>query len=161
MSIPDQDTPLLFTTEELDMLGRTADALTAYLGKPVLAEIIDAEETGFEWALFAMPLETNDDARDMVTVQVGGQGARLVGHRGGLNIADGEVYECQYLWAIQLSDIEGVRFIKVDDEGDEVAWSDDLASMLPFGLGSEPPPPLDDDDFDDEDGPDTPPVTLH
>ena len=161
MSTPNSETPLVFTTEELDMLGRTADALTAYLGKPVLAEIVDAEETGFEWALFAVPLETGEDARDMVTVQLGGQGARLIGHKGGLEIADGEVYECQYLWAIQLSDLEGVRFIKVDDEGDEVAWSDDLASMLPFGLSSEPLPASDDADEDGEDDSDSPPATLH
>ena len=148
------------------MLGRTADALTAYMGKPVLAEIVDAAETGFEWALFAVPLETGEDATEVVTVQIGGPGARIIGHKGGLQIADGEVYECQYLWAVQLSDIEGVRFIKVDEEGDEVAWSDDLGSMLPFALGSEPPPADDDTDDDadddphDESGP-SPAPTLH
>lgn len=167
MSTPDQDAPLVFTAEELDMLGRTADALTAYMGKPVVAEIIDAAETGFEWVLFAAPLGTDEDASDLVTVQVGGPGARIIGHKGGLQIEDGEVYECQYLWAVQLSDIEGVRFIKVDEEGDEVAWSDDLGSMLPFALGSEPQPADDDesdDDADDEDPddePDTRPITLH
>lgn len=166
MSSANHDAPLVFTDEELDMLGRTADALSAYMGKPVLAEVVDAEETGFEWVLFAVPLETNEDARDFVTVQVGGPGSRIIGHKGGLKIADGDVYQCQYLWAIQLSDIEGVRFIKVDEEGDEVAWSDDLSTMLPFALGSEPPPPDDDDPDDAEDDdftPDAPPrpPTLH
>ncbi|HUH88476.1 MAG TPA: hypothetical protein VL003_10580 [Pusillimonas sp.] len=157
----DQHPPLVFTAEELDMLGRTADALSAYMGKPVLAEIIDAQETGFEWALFAVPLETGEDARDLVTVQVGGAGARIIGHQGGLQIADGDTYQCLYLWAIQLSDIEGVRFIKVDDEGEEVAWSDDLGSMLPFALSEAPLPPDDDLDMDLDDDPSGQPPTLH
>jgi len=169
MSALDQDAPLVFTSEELDMLGRTADALSAYMGKPVLAEVVDAEETGFEWVLFAVPLETNEDARDLVTVQVGGPGSRIIGHQGGLKIADGDIYQCKYLWAIQLSDIEGVRFIKVDEEGEEVAWSDDLSTMLPFALSNEPAPPdddqheSDDDDEDDDSSVDTPPSppTLH
>lgn len=164
MPTPDHDAPLVFTSDELDMLGRTADALSAYMGKPVLAEVVDAEETGFEWVVFAVPLETNEDARDLVTVQVGGRGSRIIGHKGGLKIEDGDIYQCKYLWAIQLSDIEGVRFIKVDEEGDEVAWSDDLSTMLPFALGSEPPPP-DDDQDEAEDGPasdePTQPPTLH
>jgi len=162
MPTPDQDTPLVFTAEEIDMLGRTADALTAYMGKPVLAEIVDAAETGFEWALFAVPLESGENASDLVTVQVGGAGARIIGHQGGLQIAEGEVYECEYLWAVQLSDLEGVRFIKVDEEGDEVAWSDDLGSLLPFALGSEPQPPDDDEPDDPDDGSQPPPsATLH
>lgn len=160
MSQAPQDPPLVFTTEELDMLGRTADALSAYMGKPVLAEIVDGADTGFEWALFAIPLETNDDAGDLITVQVGGPGARIIGNRGGLQIKEGELYQCQYLWAIQLSDIEGVRFIKIDDEGEEVAWSDDLASMLPFALGNEPIP-ADDDDEDTDDELPSPTPTLH
>jgi len=150
----DPDPPLVFTAKELDMLGRTADALSAYMGKPVLAEVIDADDTGFEWALFAIPLETGEDTSDLVTVQIGGAGARIIGNKGGLQIADGEVYQCRYLWAIQLSNLEGIRFIKVDEEGDEVAWSDDLATMLPFALDNEPQDP--DDDHDDEI-----PPTLH
>lgn len=133
------------------MLARTADALTAYMGKPVLAEVIDADETGFEWVLFAIPLETHDDASDLVTVQVGGAGARIIGHKGGLQIADGDIYECQYLWAIQLSDLEGVRFIKLDDEGEEVAWSDDLRTMLPFALDNEPQQPADSEPSNEQD----------
>ena len=163
MSIPESDTPLVFTSDELEMLGRTADALSAYMGKPVLAEVVNADETGFEWVLFAVPLETNEDIQELVTVQLGGPGSRIIGNKGGLDIAEGEVYQCRYLWAIQLSDIEGVRFIKVDDEGDEVAWSDDLSTMLPFALGSEPLPPDDENDGDDslDIAPSKRPPTLH
>lgn len=153
--------PLLFTQEELDMLGRTADALSAYMGKPVLAEVVDADETGFEWVIFGVPLDVSDDSGAMVTVQIGGPGARIMGNKGGLQLEDGDVYECQYLWAIQLSDLEGVRFIKVDEEGEEVAWSDDLSNVLPFALTDNTPPAHgDDDDGEDDIGPDTPP-TLH
>src|SRR5690606_16848666 len=71
--------PLVFTADELDLLGRTADALSAYMGKPVLAEIMDAEETGFEWVIFAVPLDVQDNPDDHVVVQIGGADARFVG----------------------------------------------------------------------------------
>jgi len=164
MSTPPTPLPLSFTPDELDALGRTADALSAYLGKPVLAEVIDAVETGFEWVIFAIPLENNEDTSEITTVQVGGSGSRLIGSRGGLPIEDGEIYACRYLWAVQLSDIEGVRFIKVDSEGEEVAWSDDLANILPFALTDVPPPEDEEDDDNDESGDDLfndPPHTLH
>lgn len=141
---------LVFTAEELGLLGRTADALSAYMGKPVLAEVIGAAESGFEWVTFAVPLAPKDPEEGRVVVQIGGVGARIVGNKGGLSIADGEIYNCEYLWAIQRSPIEGVRFIKLDQEGDEVAWTDDLREILPFALVDEPPP----DDDDDEDGDD-------
>ncbi|MEO6958835.1 MAG: hypothetical protein ABI228_08460 [Burkholderiaceae bacterium] len=142
---------LVFTAEELDLLGRTADALSAYMGKPVLAEVIDAAESGFEWVTFAVPLTPKESEEGRVVVQIGGVGARIVGNQGGLAIANGEIYNCEYLWAIQRSSIEGVRFIKLDQEGDEVAWTDDLREILPFALVDEPPPD-DDDDNDDDDG---------
>src|SRR3546814_10918706 len=107
-----QEASLVFTADECDLLGRPADALSAYMGKPVLAEIMDAEETGFEWVIFAVPLDVQDDPGDNVIVQIGGDGAKLVGNTGGMIIADGDVFDCEYLWAIQLSDLEGVRFIK-------------------------------------------------
>jgi hypothetical protein len=166
-----QDTPLTFTADELDLLGRTADALSAYMGKPVLAEVIDADETGFEWVIFAVPLDIQDDPADAVLVQVGGPGAKILGNQGGLDLVDGEVYECEYLWSIQLSDLEGVRFIKVDTEGEEIAWTANLPDILPFAMSDTPLP--DDDDTDDEpdDDPDDggdfgsprtdPPHTLH
>jgi len=145
-----QKSPLRFTDDELDLIGRTADALSAYMGKPVLAEVIDAEDTGFEWVIFAVPLDIQDSPDDIVVVQVGGSGARIIGNQGGLVIADGDIFECEYLWAIQLSDLEGVRFIKVDQEGEEIAWSENLRDVLPFVMSDEPVSEDDDDLEDDE-----------
>jgi hypothetical protein len=150
----DYESSLAFTADEIDLLGRTADALSAYMGKPVLAEIMDAEETGFEWVVFATPLDIHDDAADQVVVQIGGAGARLLGSTGGMVIADGDVFDCEYLWAIQLSDLEGVRFIKVDQSGEEIAWTDSLRDILPFALHDQPAPPDDDEDGDDDGGDD-------
>jgi len=145
---------LIFSDEELDLLGRTADAMSAYLGKPVVAEVVDARETGFEWVIFAIPLDVADEDDDKVIVQIGGPEARILGNKGGLDLHD-DLYDCEYLWAIQLSDIEGVRFIKVDQDGEEVAWSDELRSVLPFDLQETPlPDDDDDDDEDDDDGED-------
>lgn len=166
--MPAKETPpLVFTADELDLLGRTADALSAYMGKPVLAEVIDAEETGFEWVIFAVPLDVQDNPDDHVVVQVGGAEARFLGNTGGMTIRDGDAFDCEYLWAIQLSDLEGVRYIKVDQDGDEVAWTDTLQEILPFIMTDEAAPEDDDDDRDDEDddlldldGPDAP-RTLH
>ncbi|HLR13576.1 MAG TPA: hypothetical protein VK104_08185 [Burkholderiaceae bacterium] len=132
---------LVFDKSETDLLGRTADALSAWMGKPVLGEIVSARETGFEWALFAIPLQPGQSADDMTVVQVGGQHARLVGNRGGLP-ATADTYQCEFLWAVQLSDVPGVRFIKVDSQGEEIAWTDNLNEILPFDL-TEPPPPDD------------------
>lgn len=145
------DTPPRFTAEELELLGRTADALSAYMGKPVLAELMDAEETGSEWVLFAVPLGTDQQADDITVVQVGGAGARLLGNKGGLELGAGDVYDCEYLWAIQLSTQEGVRFIKVDRNGDDVAWTDDLHEILPFDLIDEALSDSDDDTDEDSD----------
>ncbi|TAL87077.1 MAG: hypothetical protein EPN46_11465 [Candidimonas sp.] len=145
-----------FTADELDLLGRTADALSAYMGKAVLAEVMDAEETGFEWALFAAPLDTKDEVEGLTTVQVGGTGARLLGNKGGLDIGSDEVFDCEYLWAIQLSTLEGVRFIKIDQQGDEVAWTDDLREILPFHLSDEPLPDEEDESEPDDDAEDEP-----
>lgn len=146
------DPVLRFTAEELELIGRTADAMTAYMGKPVLAELIDGEETGFEWVIFGLPLDINEDPDELARVQMGGPGSSMLGNNGGLKL-DGEIYDCQFMWAIQLSDIEGVRFIKVDSEGEEVAWSDTLESMLPFDTRNEPELPPDDEDDDTGDDP--------
>lgn len=168
-----QEPQLVFTADELDLLGRSADALSAYMGKPVLAEVMDAEETGFEWVIFAVPLDIQDDPSDHVVVQIGGNGAKLIGNTGGMTIADGDVFDCEYLWAIQLSDLEGVRFIKVNQEGDEIAWTENLQDILPFimtdelaaddGLDDDEGYDPDDDADDDLYGPDDidPPRTLH
>ncbi|RTZ39173.1 hypothetical protein EKL30_18345 [Candidimonas sp. SYP-B2681] len=150
-----QDSPLVFSADELDLIGRTADALSAYMGKPVLAEVINADETGFEWAIFAVPLDIEDDPKDLVVVQIGGSGAKIVGNQGGLTIAEGDVFDCEYLWAIQLSDLEGVRFIKVDQEGEEIAWSENLRDVLPFVMTDEAiSDDIDDNDDFEDDSPD-------
>lgn len=144
-----RDTVLEFTSAEADLLGRTADALSAWTGKPVLAEIISETDAGYEWVLFAVPLQPGESApEDQATVQVGGPQARFVGSRGGLDLADGQMLDCALLWAIQLSDEEGVRFIKVDAQGEEAAWSPDLLSLLPFNLDE---PAIDDPDDDPSD----------
>lgn len=168
-----QEPQLVFTADELDLLGRSADALSAYMGKPVLAEVMDAEETGFEWVIFAVPLDVQDDPSDHVVVQIGGNGAKLIGNTGGMTIADGDVFDCEYLWAIQLSDLEGVRFIKVNQEGEEIAWTENLQDILPFIMTDElaADSGLDEDEgYDPDDDPDDdlygsddidPPRTLH
>ncbi len=126
---------LRFTQTEIDLLASTADALTAYTGKPVIAEIVADADAGFEWVLMAMPLKPAEDIQEQhASVQVGGPGARFAGSCGGLDLSDGRQLDCRLLWGIQLSDLQGVRFIKVDASGDESAWSDDLASMLPFAI---------------------------
>src|SRR3546814_15308677 len=94
------------------------------MGKPVLAEVADADETGFEYTVFAIPLETADTEQDKVIVQIGGDKARLLGQKGGLTIRDGDVLSCEYLWAIQLSNMDGIRFSTVDGTGEAVAWTD-------------------------------------
>lgn len=133
MSQPEPSS-LFFTDDELDNLARTADALSAYLGKPVLAEVMDASETGFEWVIFAIPLGKDEDDSEITVVQIGGANTRLLGSQGGLNIAANETYSCQFLWAIQLSDTENIRYIKIDDQGDDVAWSNELSELLPFHI---------------------------
>lgn len=163
--MPTSDAPeLVFTTEEIETLGRTADALSAYLGRAVLAEIVGAEETGFEWVIFAMPLDKDEDENEFTVVQIGGEQARIVGNRGGLAPQDKAVYACRYLWAIQLSDAEPVRFIKVDEEGEEVAWTETLEELLPFALGEDafaPEDDTEDEDEDDDDDDDSPEPGVH
>jgi hypothetical protein len=143
-------TPALrFTQPELDMLTRTADALSAYLGRPVLAEV-DTGDDGAEWVTFGSSLDRNASAEDeALRVQLGGKDARLLGQSGGLPPSD-EPYDCRYLWAIQLSSTEGERFVKIDADGEESAWSDNLADVLPFSLEEEELPPLDDEEDEDE-----------
>ncbi len=137
--------PLHFTEAEITLLARTADALSAWLGKPVLAEIIDATETGYECVLYAVPLLPGQEPAGKTTVQIGGTDARLLGGRGGLPGEAGALYLCEYLWGIQLTSLQGVRYIKVDSAGEEVAWSEDLHEILPFDLRE---PPLGDEGDD-------------
>ena len=147
--------PLRFTQAELDMLAKTADALTAYLGRPVLAEI-GTDEDGAEWVTFGSTLDEKDKSagdENRLHVQLGGKQARLLGQSGGLP-ESADAYDCLYLLAVQLSASEGERFVKIDNDGEESAWSDDLAEVLPFSLAEEDLPPLEDDEDDDEDGED-------
>lgn len=156
-SQPPTTEPLRFTESEIDLLGRTADAMSAWMGKPVLAQIVDAIETGFEWVLFAVPLLPEQDATDLTIVQVGGPGARIIGNKGGLPMTDSDLYDCEYLWAVQLSDLQGIRYIKVDGTGEEIAWTHDLNEIVPFDLSEAYPrdaefPDDEHDDTDPDDG---------
>jgi len=123
---------LTFTNAEIDLLARTADALSAYVGKPVLAEIMNADETGYEWVAFAVPLDINEDETNIPVIQIGGANARLIGSQGGVHIDGNETYSCRFLWAIQCADIGPIRYIKVNHEGDEIGWAEQLLELLPF-----------------------------
>ena len=142
--------PARFSTQELDMLARTADALSAYLGKPVLAEVMQGDE-GTEWVTFGVPVAQGAPDDDQPHVQLGGPQTRLLGGRGGLDPADDDTYDCLYLWSVQITSNEGERFVKVDQAGDEAAWSDDLADVLPFALTDEPLTGIDDEDDEEDD----------
>jgi len=122
---------LSFTDTELDAFARAADAMTADLGKPVLAEILDEDDIGAQCVIFALPLQPGESDEDVVKVILGGAQARFVGNCGGLAM-DGEPLECALLWAVQLSDLHGVRYIKLDATGEEVAWSAQLSEILPL-----------------------------
>ena len=47
-----------FSAAELNVLATTADALSAYLGQAVLAEV-GVNEAGREWVVFGVPLDAN------------------------------------------------------------------------------------------------------
>src|SRR5690625_2572724 len=117
---------LTFSNADIELLARTADALSAYIGKPVLAEIMDAEETGYEWVAFAIPLDINEDDANIPVIQIGGANTRLIGSQGGVHVNANETYSCRFLWAIQCADIGPIRFIKVNQEGDEIGWAEEL-----------------------------------
>jgi len=139
-----------FSSQELEMLAKTADALSAYLGKPVLAEVILGDE-GTEWVSFGIPVDQDAKDDEQPHVQLGGPQARLLGNRGGLSPTDNDSYDCLYLWAIQITLAEGERFVKLDQSGEETAWSDDLLEVLPFALTDEPLPDIDDDEDEEDD----------
>ncbi|MFV9474657.1 hypothetical protein ACM5Q9_09580 [Advenella sp. RU8] len=158
---------LTFTELELELLGKTADALSAYMGKPVLAEV-DLSEDGFEWVMFGVPLDINDAAEDeeIVHIQMGGPSARLLGNAGGLDDWQQEVYACEFLWGIQLTEQENIRFIRIDYTGEEVQWAETLEEMLPFAINDEELPSAEDnwdEDDDSDNGPENnpPAPTLH
>lgn len=128
---------LVFSTEDIELLARTADALSSYLGKPVLVELIDASETGFEWAIFAIPLDINEDDNDIPVVQIGGANAQLLGSQGGVHVNENETYTCRFMWAVQRTDLDPVKYIKVNHHGEENAWGETLQEILPFDLSSD------------------------
>lgn len=133
-----------FSEAEIELLAKTADALSAWSGKPVMAET--GVTDGVTWVVFGVPLGTDDDdqdEQDAARWQMGGPGTEWIGNAGGIAPAPDEVYECRLLWAIQVTDVEGERFIKLDDQGEVVAWSDELMELLPFAI--DPDEDLDDD----------------
>lgn len=130
-------TALVFSTEDIELLARTADALSAYLGKPTLVEVFSAAETGFEWAVFAIPLDINEDDSDIPVVQLGGPNAQLLGSQGGVKLDENQSYSCRLMWAIQRADDDDVKYIKINHEGDENAWGETLQDILPFDLPAE------------------------
>lgn len=152
-----------FTEEERELLAKTADALTAYSGKPVFAETGIAEN-GMEWAAFGIPLAPDEEAdEETMHIQMGGEDANWLGSRGGVEEDAHAIYDCVFLWAIQISDEEGARFVKLDQEGEVSDVSDDLADLLPFGFSDTELPDEDEDDEDDDADDDIipPGVTLH
>jgi len=149
-----------FSAAELDMLSKTADALSAYLGKAVLAEVGVSDE-GFEWVTFGLILNVGEQAdAEAIHVQMGGAGARLLGNRIGFPENDETVYDCLYLWAVEISDSPDERYVKLDQTGEPAAWSDTLVEVLPFALADDPNE-IDVADEDDEDDDDEPPTLIH
>ncbi len=131
----DKDFSLRFSEEELSMLGKTADALSAYMGVSVLAEVGADDEA--EWVIFGTPLGLDEEVtEDTVHVQMGGPGARFVGNRGGLDL-DADTYDCRYMWAIQITDDPEARFVRLDHQGEEFDYANNLAELLPFVLTDE------------------------
>jgi len=141
MNLP-KSAPMTFSDNELTMLGKTADALSAYMGAAILAEVGNTE--GADWVIFgrALGLDAKTDD-DTVHVQLGGPDARVVGQCGGLE-AGTERYDCAFLWAIQVTDDPLDRFIRLDQQGEVFESASTLAELLPFAL-TEPELPPDDD----------------
>lgn len=160
MSATDSSPQPDFTAAELDLLAKTADALSAYTGKPVMAEAGQTE--GVAWVVFGVPLATDENEEDQAIWQMGGEDVRPLGNAGGLAPAPDAVYACRLLWAIQVTPNEGERFIKLDEHGAVVGWSDRLADLLPFDI--DPEQEWDDDDdeeYEEEDDGPGPPRRGH
>ena len=144
---------LTFTDAELAMLGKTADALSAYMGTAILAEI--GETDGVQWVIFGRALDAEEHvAEDIVHVQIGGRGTNVLGQRGGLQTHQ-SAYDCAFLWAIEITDDEDERFVRLNPDGEVFDAAPELAMLLPFTL-EEPDVPADDglesaDDPNDDD----------
>jgi len=140
---------LTFSETELAMLGKTSDALTAYMGAAVLAEV--GETDGVQWVIFARALDQNEPAsEDMIHVQMGGPGTRVLGQCGGLE-TDKVVYDCEFMWAIEITPETHDRFVRLDPEGEVFDSAPELAMLLPFTL-DEPELPDDSDEVTETDG---------
>ena len=144
---------LTFTDAELTMLGKTADALSAYMGTAILAEV--GHTDGVQWVIFGRALDADERvAEDIVHVQMGGPGTNILGQRGGLQTHQ-SAYDCAFLWAIEITDDEVERFVRLDPDGEVFDAAPELAMLLPFTL-EEPDVPADDglesaDDPNDDD----------
>ncbi|MCD8516256.1 MAG: hypothetical protein LRY61_03105 [Burkholderiaceae bacterium] len=146
MTKPEID--LAFTDTELAMLGKTADALTAYMGTAILAEVGQTE--GAQWVIFARALDQDETVGDdIVHVQMGGPGTQVLGQRGGLE-TDKVAYDCAFLWAIEITPDQDERYIRLDPEGEVFDVAPELAMLLPFNVEE---PDLPDDIDDDADNP--------
>jgi hypothetical protein len=134
------DNTLSFNDTELTMLGKTADALSAYMGTAILAEVGQTE--GGQWVIFARALDEQETVgEDIVHVQVGGPGTHVLGQRGGLD-TDTTAYDCAFMWAIEITDDEDERFIRLNPQGEVFDTSPQLAPLLPLSL-EEPELPTD------------------
>ena len=126
------------------MLGKTSDALTAYMGTAILAEV--GETDGAQWVIFGRALDQDEAiGDDIVHVQMGGPGTKVLGQRGGLE-TDKSAYDCAFLWAIEITSDEEERLIRLNPEGEVFDTAPELAMLLPFTL-DEPELP---DDVDDD-----------
>lgn len=140
---------LQFTQDELAMLGRTADALSAYMGAVVLAEVGRNEDT--EWVVFGRAIgEDEEIEKDVVHVQMGGSGTRMLGQQGGLGTTSDQ-FDCIFLWAVEITDDPDERFVRLDQDGEVFDTASELATLLPFSL-QEPEVNLADEDAIDNDG---------
>jgi len=136
---------LRFTEQELKMLGQTADALSAYMGAVILAEVGQGEES--EWVIFGRAIGQDEEVdEDIFHVQLGGKNARLLGQTGRLDTTPGEAYDCEFLWAIEITDDEDERFVRINQEGEIFDAASDLATLLPFSLIEPDMPDTDEDD---------------
>lgn len=122
-----------FLPPDIEQLEKTADALSVYMGKLVLAEIGKTED-GYEWIAFGTPLENNDEPdSNTVIMQMGGSSARLIGGSAFLEDFNRHVYQCKFLWGIQIGE-PPLRFTRIDAMGDEVDYSDTITDLLPFSI---------------------------
>lgn len=140
---------LKFSESEIRMLGSTADALSAYMGAAVLAEIGDTD--GAQWVIFARALDQHvQPGKDVVHVQMGGPGSLVLGQRGGLE-TDQTSYDCELLWAIEITDDPEDRFVRLNPQGEAFDSAQDLTDLLPFSLTE--PEIMDDDPEGQDDEP--------